>query len=432
VPDDLPLAPARRPLSAPDPPRTFWDRSVAGWHAVWVGVLLVVAAVLALGVFTPGERAAGLAAVAGMLLAYLLLGARLVGRERDALAAGHLALVLAGLLVVQSVAGLPLVAPALFVLFPQLWTTFGRAAAVAATVAVPVVLGVGRCAEVGWEAAAVRSVAVESLAQSAVAVLLGLWITGMVRESTGRAELLDQLTAARADLAAAEHARGVLAERERVAREIHDTLAQGFTSVVTLAQAADAALETVLAAGPSPGVQRARARLALMESTARANLAEARAIVEALRPADLEGADDAAGLPGHRLAAALDRVARRFTAETGVAAEVTGADRLPPLAPQSEVVLVRAAQEGLSNVRRHARATRVVLHLAAADGEVVLDVVDDGAGPGPAPAGSGGYGLPAMASRLREVGGRVALGPGPHGRGSVLTVRVPLVGERPA
>jgi signal transduction histidine kinase len=162
-----------------------------------------------------------------------------------------------------------------------------------------------------------------------------------------------------------------------------------------------------------------------MESTARANLAEARAIVEALRPADLAGG----GEPGAgRLADALHRVAARFTAQTGVSADVVGAEALPALAPETEVVLLRAVQEGLSNVRRHAGATAVRVVVSATGDEVVLAVEDDGRGPGPlAPrSGAGGYGLSAMGSRLREVGGRVALSRGAAGVGSTLSVRVPL------
>ena len=88
-------------------------------------------------------------------------------------------------------------------------------------------------------------------------------------------------------------------------------------------------------------------------------------------------------------------------------------------------MLLRAAQEGLSNVRRHAGASAVALAVEADADEVVLRVSDDGVGPGGADDGAGGYGLAAMASRLREVGGRVRLSPGEHGRGSVLVVRVP-------
>jgi len=396
-----------------------------GWHAVWLGMLAIVGAVLATGGFTASERFAGLSAIGALVLLYLVVGARLVGGSRDLPAALYLVGVVAAMLVVQSVAGLDLLAPVLFALFPQLWTLLSRTGAVLATIAVPLVLGAARSAQLGWEPAAVRGELVQAVAQVAVALLLGLWITGLVRESTGRAELIAELDAARGELASAEHARGVLAERERMAREIHDTLAQGFASVVVLAQAADAALDGV----PGDGADLARQRLALMGTTARANLAEARAIVEAMRPAELEH-DGEPG--GGRLAAALVRVTRRFAAETGVATTVVGAERLPVLAPETEVVLLRAAQEGLSNVRQHYGASSATLRVTVDDGEVVLEVVDDGLGPGPqsvGPDASPGYGLTAMASRLREVGGRAQLAPGAAGVGSVLSVQVPMARE---
>lgn len=193
--------------------------------------------------------------------------------------------------------------------------------------------------------------AVYSVAQFSISLLLGLWNTGLVHESLSRAELLAELERTRADLAAEEHARGVLAERGRMAGEIHDTLAQGFTSIVALAQAADAALDA------DPAL--ARRRLNLMEDTARENLAEARAIVAALAPPSLAAED--------RLGGALERLVRRFTEETGVISHLAVDPQLPDLAPRTEVVLLRAAQEGLSNVRQHARARTASVALRLVD-----------------------------------------------------------------
>ncbi|MEJ5913103.1 sensor histidine kinase [Pseudokineococcus sp. 1T1Z-3] len=426
------LSPQRHAAAAETHARPgFTDRAAIGWHLTWLGVLAVVGLVLALTALDDTGGPAALAAVVAMGAAYLLLGWRLVGgRYRDGLAVGYLAGVVVGLLLVQRAGGLQLVTPLLFALFPQLWTLLTRPLAALATAVVPLALGAARATEAGWAGPALVDVAVESVAQLAVALLLGLWITGMTAESASRAEMVQQLQAARADLAAAERARGVLAERERVAREIHDTLAQGFLSTVTLAQAARAALRR-------DDVALVEERLALLETTARDNLAEARAIVEARRPADLA---DAPGAPpddtgGARLPGALRRLAARTEDETGVPVDVVAA-HLPPLPPPVEVVLLRAAQEGLSNVRQHAAARHVVLQVEArsVDGaadEVVLWVVDDGRGPGGSRAGSGaggGYGLHAMASRLREVGGSVTLAPRETG-GSVLEVRAPLARE---
>jgi DNA-directed RNA polymerase specialized sigma24 family protein len=121
-----------------------------------------------------------------------------------------------------------------------------------------------------------------ALMQIAVTLLVGLFIAGAFRGAERRAELIDELRRARSELARTEHARGVRAERERLSHEIHDTLAQGFTSILTLVQAIEATL------GRDP--TKVRERLALLERTARENLAEARALVGELSPVHLQSA----------------------------------------------------------------------------------------------------------------------------------------------
>jgi len=424
VPHDLPLAPPRRPLTAvtTTAPGGFWERSRVGWHAAWYGVLAVTAvAVLALARAPLGDRLVGVGALAAAAGLYALLGARLLAETGEVVAArGSLARYAAytggvgACLAVLSLALSPGVALApLFVLFPQAWAMVDRRGpAVAVVVVVPAALAVVQVAGSGWAPGSVTDAVVTAFLQSAAAIVLGLWITGLVHESESRATLLAELTAARAELATAEHARGVLAERERMAGEIHDTLAQGFLSIVALAQAAQAG--------------RTRERLDLIEATARANLAEARAIVAAHPPPDLaQPASD------HRLLSALERLAARTTAQGGPAVELDLPASLPALSPEAEVVLLRAAQEGLANARRHGGATRVVVALAADVEGVEMALVDDGAGLGPDGAAAlagprAGYGLTAMAARAAQVGGSAQLTERtPAGTGCVLRVRVP-------
>ena len=399
--------------AAPAPEPDFWQRSKRGWHVTWYALV----ALTAVGVVLDPDRGSGaagtltgLAALGALALLYAGLGARLLetGGEEELRPALYAAGVLAGLLVLQAGVGTGLTAPLLFVLFPQAWAMARRRTAVAIAVAVPLGLGLGHAAHHGWGAQALGDALLTSVVQSSVAIALGLWITGMARESEGRADLLAELQRTRADLAATEHARGVLAERQRMAGEIHDTLAQGFTSIVALAQAADAALD----ADPAT----ARRRLHLMEDTARENLAEARAIVAALAPPSL--GDD-------RLSGALARLVARFTDESGVPAQLEVDPGLPDLAPESEVVLLRAAQEGLSNVRRHARARSASVALARAGAHVELSVVDDGRGVPAAGGGPGGYGLAAMAARVEQAGGSLVRADAPGG-GTALRVRLPL------
>ncbi|MGH3149468.1 MAG: sensor histidine kinase, partial [Streptosporangiaceae bacterium] len=225
------------------------------------------------------------------------------------------------------------------------------------------------------------------------------WMVRVIDQSLERAALIAQLESTRAELAAAHHEAGVLAERHRLAGEIHDTLAQGFTSIVTLIQAAALALD--------PGQDAPRRHLDLALAAARENLAEARLLVTDLGPAALEQAS---------LGDALQRVTGSTGAEAGIRAhaEITGTAR--PLPTGTEVILLRVCQEALANVRKHAGAQQVTVGLCYADDRVRLTVADDGAGfePGAlydalsaALSGAlpGGFGLPGMRDRVQQAGG---------------------------
>jgi signal transduction histidine kinase len=234
-------------------------------------------------------------------------------------------------------------------------------------------------------------------------LMFGIWISGIIAQSAQRAGLIDELERTRAALAAERHDAGVLAERTRLAAEIHDTLAQGFTSILMLARAAGA----TVARDPDA----AREQLGLIERTATENLAEARSLVAALAPAALDGTS---------LPEALRRLAARHEQETGVPVEAT-VDGDPVACPDRDVVVLRAAQEALANVRKHAGASAVRVGLAYGNG-VVLTVSDDGRGFDPSAAG-GGFGLPGMRRRAKDSGGNVTVDSAP---GAGTTIRVVL------
>jgi signal transduction histidine kinase len=233
------------------------------------------------------------------------------------------------------------------------------------------------------------------------------WVTRIVTQSNERAELIKQLESTRAELAAANREAGMLAERQRLAGEIHDTLAQGFSSIIMLIQAAEAQLER------EP--RQARQHLARAASTARENLAEARAMVAALTSARLR-------------AATLDDALRRLTedigAELGIGSrfDVAGASR--PLPPTIEVMLLRVGQEALANVRKHAGAQAVSVRLRYSDRAVRLQVDDNGAGFDPERV-NGGYGLRGMRDRVRETDGTLQVRSQP-GEGTQIVVEVPV------
>jgi signal transduction histidine kinase len=201
---------------------------------------------------------------------------------------------------------------------------------------------------------------------------------------------------------------GAEAERARLAREIHDTLAQGFAGIVTQLQAAEQA--------PDDAARQRHADAAL--GLARDGLAEARRSVQALRPAALDTM---------RLPAAIEAAAGRWSERTGVPVDVRfeGADRLLPT--DAEVALLRTAQEALANIERHADAGRVTLTLRCGPGTARLEVEDDGRGFDPAsdvPADGGGFGLVAMRERLEALAGELAIESRP-GAGTAIRAVVP-------
>jgi signal transduction histidine kinase len=205
---------------------------------------------------------------------------------------------------------------------------------------------------------------------------------------------------------------GISDERQRMAREIHDTLAQGLTGIVTQLQAAEQA---------APAADRGRHLRAAMQ-LARDSLTEARRSVHELRPQPLETA---------RLGEALAEVAERWSALHGVPARVTTTGEARPLPPDVEVTLLRMAQEALANVARHAGASRVGLTLSFMDDDVALDVRDDGVGFDPAglrPTAEGGFGLTAMRQRVEGLAGMLEIESEP-GAGTAISACIPSVAE---
>lgn len=249
---------------------------------------------------------------------------------------------------------------------------------------------------------------------AAVAVATVLGYKALYRESESRRRLIEELVSTRAELAAAERTAGTLAERERLAREIHDTLAQGLSSIQLLLRAA----ERVLDEDDSAARHVRQARRAAQD-----NLAEARRFVRALSPPDLERGSLAGAL--ERLCAGAHGPVVRF-----------GLSGTPVELPTPyEVALLRTAQSALANTERHAAASRAEITLSYMDTSVSLDVVDDGRGfdPGAAPRGErreGGFGLRAMRSRASSLGGTLSVESAP-GQGTAVALTLPLPASLP-
>ncbi|GAB3112239.1 hypothetical protein GCM10027160_14070 [Streptomyces calidiresistens] len=257
-----------------------------------------------------------------------------------------------------------------------------------------------------------------------IAVLLfgtasGAWITHLGNWGAERNRLLEEVRESRRAEATAHREAGAAAERERIAREVHDTIAQHLTGIVVLAQRARGG-ETGAEESDGGGTDEDPGIPELIETTAREALEEARALIAA----------NAAPPHGNGLADSLVRLGERFRRETGLPVAVTVTGPVDRLGRDREVLVLRCAQEAMANVRKHAAAHRVDVTLRVADGEAVLTVLDDGRGaPLDAPDTGAGFGLPGMRDRLLPIGGELTVGPPGDGRpGTLLTVRLP-VGE---
>ncbi|GLU87525.1 two-component sensor histidine kinase [Kocuria sp. NBRC 114282] len=258
----------------------------------------------------------------------------------------------------------------------------------------------------------------------AVFAVIAAWAyRALWRDAQRHRRTVVALQAAREELAHREHRAGVLAERDRLSREIHDTLAQGLASIVLFSRAAQDSL-----AQDRPDA--AAEQLQVLESTASADLAEARRFVQ--------------GLASPRLAAGLESALRDLVDGLQGRAESAGTDLSVSLRVEgeprdleqaTEAVLLRAAQTCLSNVETHARASRAAVTLAYWPETVTLDVVDDGVGFDAAaphrPGRDGGYGLPHLRRRARELGGRLSIESRP-GAGTAAALQLPAPVARPS
>jgi signal transduction histidine kinase len=290
--------------------------------------------------------------------------------------------------------------------FPAAWTLLGRIRrAVIASALIAILVGLAFPIRLGFTTSPiVLAVTIEGIS-FVFAVAMGLWISRIADLGHERQRLLDELTAAQAQLEVLHRDAGATDERERLARELHDTIAQSLTGQVLLAQRA----RRELAAGtPSD------ATLELIESGSREVLAETRTLVAAGARVELAGGG---------LIEALEHLATRFERESGITVAVSSTLDGIELPRDTEVVLLRCAQEGLANVRKHAGARGVRVAVGAAEGFVSIAVVDDGHGFDPEHAAPG-FGLSGLRDRLALVGGDLTVD-GTAGATS-LTARLPL------
>ncbi|MFD9321023.1 sensor histidine kinase [Streptomyces sp. NPDC060053] len=380
----------------------FWATSLRRWNAVcWV-----LFAAMAVGIAALGRPGGGMYEALALLGSVVLCYAVLDRFPDNPVVRPHGYLTV----LVLSLGGLAYLRTSYAALFmvtlPHYWM-FGRTPRISMAF-----LGLATASTLlgswllqGWSAEFLGETAVSTLIVVAVGVLIGLWAHSVVAQSTERARLIEELERTQAQLSAAHQRQGAADERERLAREIHDTLAQGFASIVVLAEAARAGM----AADPGRSAQQLRS----IESTARENLAEARELVGS-------GGQAGAAVAGSA-APALRRVLDRFVEDTGLTVDADLADL--DCDQRTRIALLRCTQESLANVRKHARASTVGVVLARRPYGVELEITDDGAGF--VVEESRGFGLDGMRKRVAELGGRLTV-TSSVGDGTRILASIPL------
>jgi signal transduction histidine kinase len=382
-----------------------WQRWFWLWEVYFaLGFAAMVVVLFNQNGATTTDEVGSIAALIAMAVWYVAFGRRIILREQDSrwpsriYMIGNLALLVAGVMFA------PWTSFALFAVCPLAFMTLPLREAIIVVVPANLVPVLSSLVEDG-----VRTMLYGFLPGTVLtvsfAVLLGTWIHRIISQSEERGRLIRELEESREEVSRLSREAGVAAERTRLAAEIHDTLAQGFTSIVTLVQAAESELDGDRA--------KARRHLELAARAARENLGEARALVAGLMPSALGTGS---------LNDAIGRQLERLAEETPIRAtyRVEGeSTRLPTVL---EVVLLRAVQEALTNVRKHSGASEVSICLRVNGSSAVLKVADDGSGFDPERS-SDGFGLLGMRSRASQVGGSLSVHSGASG--TTVQVEVP-------
>lgn len=385
-------APLPPPELSSDQLAAVWRGQAKWWHLGCYALVATAVVVALLEPPGPHGRWPTLVLLLGVAVAYALFGRRAIMHEETVYAVLYQLTAWTCLLTIIALDPEFEAWLLFFCLFPQIWATFEVRPALIATGLALLALFTAAVAPAENPRAEVPGALVSVVISFALSAALGMFIHRIIGEAENRAAVIDELRSTRAQLAAVERAQGVQDERSRLSREIHDTLAQGFTSVIALSRAATSALDR-------DDVATARERLAMIEHTAADNLAEARVIVAELTPGHLQS---------RTLVEALARLAETVTQETGIRVSSVVDGEPAPLGGNAEVVLLRGVQEALSNVRRHSGARSAAVTLTYRPERVALEVADDGTGFDPATT-QPGFGLDGLQARAAELGGAVSI-----------------------
>lgn len=376
-----------------------------GLHALLFGLLALV---VARALVAPGQGTLVIVGAAALFGVTYGLGVFASSRTRSVPGPDSGRLLWLTALTVEWMLLLWLSREAAYLVFPLFFVylhLLGRAAGMLAVAATTAIAVIGLGLHEGWSVAGVIGPCIGA----GVAVLIGLGYKALAKEAREREQLMRELLETQDHLVATEREAGTLAERARLAREIHDTVAQGLASIQMLLHAAERAEPE------GPGVAHVR----LARETAADNLAETRRFIRELSPPDLDGMD---------LEHALRRLAEATTAAHGVRVDVSASSAALPMAVQT--ALLRIAQGALANVAQHAAATRATITLDKTEAGLTFTISDDGRGfdsavdAHPTRPRNDSFGLVAVRERVQQLGGTLDVASAP-GRGTILTVTLP-------
>jgi signal transduction histidine kinase len=240
-----------------------------------------------------------------------------------------------------------------------------------------------------------------------IATIIGAFISSIIKQSTDRQRLIEDLTQSRANLMRIEREAGRLAERQRLARDIHDSLAQHFTSIIMH-----------LSATKHGNPESTQTQVQQAENSAREGLTEIRRIVWDMQPEQIEKAS---------LVEAVEKLAARWSAENSVLVKMKVTGIPLKLTSPTETALLRISQEALHNINKHAQANNVNITFSFMEDIFVMDITDDGLGFDPSKT-SDGFGLKTMQDRAEELSGTLTIESEP-GIGTAIAVSIPILEE---
>lgn len=362
----------------------------ARWWDVAVGVGTLATAIIVVVDVTPGNPvplAVALAALAAFALAYAVIARPVIGQDGGWRFV--LFVVVAAAVLATGVAAAPFLAILQALAYPLAWVLgASRRGGIVGSAVIATGVFAGFAIGNGFTAEAVVAGLVSAAISFAFATALGLWITSIADYGDERARLLAELTAAHAEVETLSRARGAADERERLAREVHDTVAQTLAGLVIIAERSGRQLDE---GDPDAAAQ----SIATVEMLARDALGEARALVARTAAVPADAAFEQS----------VTRLVERFRAEGRPEIVLDLAASEAALTRDTEVVLLRCLQEALANVRKHAGAESVRVTVAVdAGGAALLEVRDDGRGFDPDLPRTG-FGLDGMTERAALAGG---------------------------